>query len=163
MKIRKTLSALVLLFALSVSCFADGKGTTAGFLLANPAGVQAEGMGQAFAAAGGDIFGLNYNPALPALLKRSEAAIYYKRGIAEDNYGSAAFSTQLKSLTVGCNLTYYDAGSMDMINSSGIAAQFTSTNGLFDLKLFMWMLCASKSLPTPFSPVIRTVPLVGAT
>ena len=48
------------------------------------------------------------------------------------------------------------------ISSSGIAAQFSSTNGACRRRLSAWMLRATSSLPVPFSPKISTRPLVGA-
>ena len=38
------------------------------------------------------------------------------------------------------------------INSSGMAAQLTSTNELERLRLSAWMVRATSSLPVPFSP-----------
>ena len=48
------------------------------------------------------------------------------------------------------------------MSSSGIAAQFTSTNGPC-LRWLMACTCrATSSLPVPLSPEIKTRPLVGA-
>src|SRR5262245_45923223 len=52
--------------------------------------------------------------------------------------------------------------SSDSINSSGIAAQFTWTNGCRLRRLLRWIDRATSSLPTPLSPSSRTVALVGA-
>ena len=48
------------------------------------------------------------------------------------------------------------------ISSSGIAAQFTSTNGPAARWLWAWIARATSSLPVPFSPKISTRPLLGA-
>ena len=52
--------------------------------------------------------------------------------------------------------------SSDSIRSSGMAAQFTCTNRSRLRRLLRWMARATSSLPTPLSPVISTVALVGA-
>ncbi len=48
------------------------------------------------------------------------------------------------------------------INSSGMAAQLTTTNGLSLLALLRWMALAINSFPVPLSPRINTRPLDGA-
>ena len=52
--------------------------------------------------------------------------------------------------------------SSDSISSSGMAAQFTCTNRSRLRKLLRWMVRATNSLPTPLSPWMSTVALVGA-
>ena len=52
--------------------------------------------------------------------------------------------------------------SSDSISSSGMAAQLTSTNGWSRRAERAWMARATSSLPAPFSPKMRTRPLVGA-
>ncbi len=52
--------------------------------------------------------------------------------------------------------------SSDSISSSGIAAQFTCTNRSRLRRLLRWIVRATSSLPTPLSPWISTVALVGA-
>ena len=52
--------------------------------------------------------------------------------------------------------------SSDSISSSGIAAQLTCTKRSRLRRLLRWMVRATSSLPTPLSPVISTVALVGA-
>ena len=52
--------------------------------------------------------------------------------------------------------------SSDSISSSGIAAQLTCTNRSRLRRLLRWIVRATSSLPTPLSPVISTVALVGA-
>ena len=47
--------------------------------------------------------------------------------------------------------------------SSGMAAQFSFTNGRPHRELRSWIACAISSLPVPVSPWIRTVESVGAT
>ncbi len=49
------------------------------------------------------------------------------------------------------------------ISSDGIAAQFTSTNGMFTRSLFSCSHRATSSFPVPFDPVINTRASVGAT
>ena len=49
------------------------------------------------------------------------------------------------------------------ISSPGIAAQFTSTNGLLARGDSRWIARATSSLPVPFSPVMSTRASVGAT
>jgi hypothetical protein len=49
------------------------------------------------------------------------------------------------------------------INSGGIAAQLTLTNGPFETALLRWIARAISSLPVPLSPVISTRLRVGAT
>ena len=48
------------------------------------------------------------------------------------------------------------------ISSSGIAAQLTCTNVSSRRSELRWMARATSSLPTPLSPVMRTVAFVGA-
>ncbi|MFZ2053708.1 MAG: hypothetical protein WAU81_05875 [Candidatus Aminicenantales bacterium] len=48
------------------------------------------------------------------------------------------------------------------INSSGMAAQLTWTNGSLARMLWLWMALAMSSLPVPLSPWMRIVALVGA-
>ena len=48
------------------------------------------------------------------------------------------------------------------ISSSGMAAQLTWTNASSLRRLLRWMARATSSLPTPLSPVMRTVAFVGA-
>ncbi len=75
---------------------------------------------------------------------------------------SASSNLPRRSATEPVNAPFMWPKSSLSISSSGIAAQFTSMNGPFILRLRMWMARATSSLPVPFSPWIRTRPFVGA-
>jgi len=59
------------------------------------------------------------------------------------------------------NAPFSCPNSSDSISSSGIAAQFTATNGRVALLLCWWISRATISFPEPFSPAISTEALVG--
>jgi len=75
---------------------------------------------------------------------------------------SAASNFPRRSDTAPVNAPLKCPNSSLSISSSGIAAQFTSTNGPARRRLNVWMLRATSSLPVPFSPKISTRPFVGA-
>ena len=76
---------------------------------------------------------------------------------------SACSKHPLRCFIADVNAPFSCPKSSLSINSDGIAAQFTSTNG--DLFLFdcSCMLLATNSFPVPFSPVINTLASLGAT
>ncbi len=65
---------------------------------------------------------------------------------------SASSNLPRRSLTAPVNDPLTWPNSSLSISSSGIAAQFTSTNGPARRRLRAWTVRATSSLPVPFSP-----------
>jgi len=95
-------------------CGATSLGETASMR----ASVRANGMGDAYTAAGDDLFGSYYNPAQTA---PKSAGLVFSRGYAEDSTGlmSVYFPKALGGLNIGLSFLYYSAGDMDLYGSGG--------------------------------------------
>jgi hypothetical protein len=78
------------------------------------------GMGGAFAAVDGDVYGLTCNPASLAGLKRREAAVTYVDYLVDMQLGFAGFSSPLKSGgMLGFGLGYANYGQFQWTDESG--------------------------------------------
>jgi hypothetical protein len=81
------------------------------------------GMAEAYTSMGaeqGGITAIHYNPAASAYLRYPEFSVMGQRGFAEDNFGSFYFGypTTLYG-SYGGGLQYYNAGSIELINTAG--------------------------------------------
>ncbi|NLO92482.1 MAG: PorV/PorQ family protein [Elusimicrobia bacterium] len=115
---RPALAALALLLLFPSQAFCGA--TSFGEIFAAEPSVRANGMADAYAAAGaGDVWGSCYNPAHSA--SRNTAAFMYQRGYADDSTGALAFSLPrlVGGFNLGLSLLYYNSGEMDLFTSAG--------------------------------------------
>lgn len=97
-----------------------------GEILGTEPSVRANGMGDAYTAVDGDVFGSYYNPATSA--RTNTAGLMFQRGYAEDSTGMAAISLPKGwgGFNLGASLLYYTAGDMDLVTNGGITKTVTS-------------------------------------
>lgn len=92
--------------------------TSLGEAAAARASVRANGMGDAYAAAGGDVSGFYYNPAQAA---PKSAAFTFWRGYSDDTTSifSGYFPKLVEGVNIGASFLYYTAGDMDLYGPNG--------------------------------------------
>jgi hypothetical protein len=133
---RKILFAASLLAALPASGFCGA--TSFGNILQTEPSVRANGMGDAYTAADGDLFGAYYNPAQS--VSTPTAGATFQRGYTEDSTGviGVAKPDAAFGLNVAASLMYYNAGDINLYTDQG-AEQTVSSE-----KDYVGLLNASK-------------------
>ncbi|MDD5686771.1 MAG: PorV/PorQ family protein [Elusimicrobia bacterium] len=125
---KKLFFLLCLLCILSpAGIYPSGSGTSGGVVFSLPASVKASGMAEAYTACDGDLSSVHYNPAGIASMKNNQLSLFYRRGIAEDNFSSIAYGAVTKAGVLACSILYYSAGNIELIdlneNSETVNAQ----------------------------------------
>jgi len=93
-----------------------GANSFAEILTAEPS-VRANGMGNAYTAADGDVFGAYYNPA--HTVKTAKIGFVFQRGYADDNTGAVGIALPMGPFQLGLSTLYYDGGNMDLYSPGG--------------------------------------------
>ena len=102
-----------------MSGYSFAAGTSGGMLLSEPIGARASGMGEAYTAVTGDIYGVYYNPALVTGFESRQAAFFWNNGIDDDGIGFLGFGYPGKNIAIAGTLVYHTAGTIELIDSSG--------------------------------------------
>jgi hypothetical protein len=118
---KSTLKIPLLFILMSLPVLAAGTAGRTGFeFLRTEISARQTGMGGAFAAIDGDVYGLTCNPASLSGLKRRQAAVTYVDYLVDMQLGFAGFSTPLKSGgMVGLGIGYANYGEFQWTDESG--------------------------------------------
>ena len=111
MTITATLAAAMAVASLSPA-FAGGAGSSGGLTLIEAAGARAAALGEAVSAAADDVTAAVYNPAALSTLTSPQVSFSYLKGIA----GDASGRLHLGQKNLGLSVSYYSAGSVDIID-----------------------------------------------
>jgi len=116
----KTIAGVTIVFLLALSWRVyAGAGKPGAAILNKPIGAKASGMGEAYTAIGGDLYGLYYNPAGIAGIKERQASLFGQKGFMEGEYfGALAYGMPTKVGSFALSLAYYTAGKIELIDSS---------------------------------------------
>jgi hypothetical protein len=101
-------------------------------------GGRAAAMGSAQTAWAEDVYGMNFNPAGIARLRREEIGLLYHRPMSEMGYSFVGYAHPLRSFggTIGASFSYFDLGTVPRTTvSSGFNSQSTGTAGAHDWSL----------------------------
>jgi hypothetical protein len=125
---KRILTILVLSIAASFPVLAQGTAGQTGFeFLRTEISARQSGMGGAFAAVDGDVYGLTCNPASLAGLKRRQAAVTFVDYLVDMQLGFAGFSSPLKSGgMIGLGIGYANYGQFQWTDESGLSAGSSS-------------------------------------
>lgn len=94
-------------------------GTSGAVVLSFPVGARAIGMAEAFTAVTGDVAGLHYNPANIANLQDKMGSVFYRRGIADDNFGVIDVGMPIANGALAGTIKYYGLGELQLITDLG--------------------------------------------
>ncbi|MFH1353047.1 MAG: tetratricopeptide repeat protein [bacterium] len=106
-------------FIIMHSAVYAGEGTGAA-IFAQPIGVRASGMGEAYTSVGDDVSSLYYNPACLARLSRKEASFLYQSGVIGDTFGSFNLGLPFEQGVAAVSYFNYTTGNLDLIDSGGV-------------------------------------------
>lgn len=115
---KKIILTVSLFLIFCVNFLYAGYGTTSGLLVLKSVGARAEAMGDAYTTSSNDVFGFHYNPA--ECLDKKQAGAFYRKGIegAGDSFSAVGVGFPFKDGNAAVNVMVYDAGSMELVDSS---------------------------------------------
>jgi len=101
---------------------------TGGVLLRHPLSARAAALGSALAALDAGTDSLGVNPAGVAALPRPELLSTFASGVADDSFGFLGYAHPLGLGVASAGLTYYDAGSVDLVSAGGATSRVSAEN-----------------------------------
>lgn len=138
--------ALLAIVALGAAAPAGASvGTSGGQILLEPPAARPAALGEAYAAVGGTVEALGYNPAGLAGLPAFEGSALVRQGFAGDTYVSVMGGAAFRGFGIAAGVSYLTAGTVDWIDPTGRVSTVTAESDLAATVGIAW--------PLPWVPV----------
>lgn len=115
------LVALVFLLAAAAGASGSSRGESGASILNFAVGSRPLGMGEAAASVTGNLSGMHYNPALLGALGAPSASVFYRRGVADDNFGGVLGGYPRGRSVVAGSFVCYSVGDIRLVEAGGYA------------------------------------------
>lgn len=106
---KKPFIAVAVLLSFQLNAQAARSGAN---FLQEPSGARAAALAEAFTAGTNDAQALHYNPANLTSLERSQAALSYRKGLADDGHGQFLMGIPFAKNSIGVGVRHYQGGSV---------------------------------------------------
>lgn len=120
-------------------------GTSGGQILLEPVAARPASLGEAYAAVGGTVEALGYNPAGLAELPEAEGSALVRQGFAGDTYASVLGGGGFRGYGLAAGVSYLTTGSVEQIDPTGRVSSVTAESDL--------VMTAGIARPVPGVPV----------
>ena len=120
-------------------------GTSGGQILLEPVAARPASLGEAYAAVGGTVEALGYNPAGLSELPEAEGSALVRQGFAGDTYASVLGGGAFRGFGLAAGVSYLTTGPVERIDPTGRVSSVTAESDL--------VMTAGIARPVPGVPV----------